>query len=198
MLERAEHLHQEGQRMLEESSQLRRVALELIFEDVTRFGAMLESEVIEVYGLSAIEGLTALRWVQAQDTPLGSVLHASNRGRKKMGLEGAYVPTLDPLLNYLARRRAVQLLSAQGYRLVQLEGLQGQVIRMKDARGRAVIVFARHGGYKSAGLHRAVEALLEEEGRGVRFVAFAEDVNDHVWAEKDIRLELRAFSELLN
>ena len=89
MLESAEHLHQEGQRMLEESSQLRRTALELIFKDVTRFGAMLESEVIEVYGSSAVEGLTALRWVQVQDTPLGSVMYASHRGRKKMGLGGS-------------------------------------------------------------------------------------------------------------
>ncbi len=186
--------------MLERSAEIRLQALKTVFEDIVLFGTMLEAEIIALYGDEALEGVRALKWIESENTELGRAWFGSNRGRKKVqGLNSYYNPNPTALLNALARRQAVKLLNAEGYRLVELGGLQGQVIRMKDARGRAVIVFARHGGYKSRGLHNAVDAFLQEEGRtGVRFVAFVEDVNDHLWAEKDMKLELRGFDELVN
>ncbi|NJK44936.1 MAG: hypothetical protein HC933_12190 [Pleurocapsa sp. SU_196_0] len=199
LLERAAALERRGRSLLEQSAQLRLEALRAVFDDVVFYGAMLEADVLEEHGGAALEGLWALKWVEAQDTPLGKVLYASHRGRKKVqGLFSYYVPETTALLNAVARRRAVAQMVAQGYRLMALEGVQGQIIRMKDARGRDTIVFARHGGYKAPGLKRAVEALLEELGGSVRFVAFVEDLNDHEWVDKSVRLELHAFSELVH
>ena len=40
------------------------MAITAFFEDVSRFGAMLESEAIEVYGPMAVMWLHAFRWVE--------------------------------------------------------------------------------------------------------------------------------------
>jgi hypothetical protein len=199
LLDQAQALKGEGQALLERSAELRQQALRAVFDDVVMYGAMLEADLLEAHGEEALEGLWALKWVEAQDTPLGRAVYASHRGRKKVqGLGSYYVPETSALLNAVTRRRAVAQMIAQGYRFVALEGVQGQIIRMKDPRGRDTIVFARHGGYKAPGLKRAVEALREELVGPVRFVAFVEDLNDHEWADKSVRLELRAFSELVH
>lgn len=127
-------------------------------QEIKRFGAITKSEASERFGADLIVGALRRRVCGERDTKIGPVLYLLHRGRKLLGMTGAFSPTDDGLMNAVCLRDAGLMLERRGVE-INLRTRKHAVSYTED--GKMILVLAQHDGYAFAVLRRLYKAIID-------------------------------------
>lgn len=131
-------------------------SLETLIADLGCYKAMLLEEATEKYGEATVKTGLAKKYYAAVETPLGQALSLAHKGRKQIGLTGAYRPTTNAVCNALALRQVSEALRAQGYKVEPRNRSTVWVSRSTET----FIALVRFTGYDYATVRRMCDRLI--------------------------------------
>jgi hypothetical protein len=130
----------------------------MLVADLARHKAILFDDAVQKYGAAVVEVALAKRYLTSMETPLGRALSLAHKGRRRVGLTGAYRPTNNSVCNALALRHVSETLRAQGY---AVEPRNRSIVRVSGCT-EAFIALVRFTGYDYATVRRMCDRLVGE------------------------------------
>lgn len=132
--------------------------LETLIADLGQNKAILVEDATQKYSAAIVATALTKKYLASMETPLGQALSLAHRGRKQVGLTGAYRPTNNALCNALALRHVSETLRAQGY---TVEPRNRSMVRVSGC-AEAFIALVRFTGYDYATVRRMCDRLAGE------------------------------------
>jgi hypothetical protein len=161
--------------------------LETLIADLGYSKAILIKEATEKYGDVTVNIGLKKKYFASVETPLGQALALAHKGRKQIGLTGAYRPTINAVCNALALRQVSEALRAQGYAVEPRNRSTVWASRPTDT----FIALVRFTGYDHATVRRMCDRLIGEgETSELRVYVGAEKVeklSQMVWPKTAAR-----------
>lgn len=133
-------------------------SLETLIADLGCYKAILLKDAIEKYGEITVKTGVSKKYLTSIETPLGQAFSLAHKGRKQIGLTGAYRPTTNAVCNALALRQVSEALRAQGYAIEPRNGSTFWASRSTET----FIALVRFTGYNYATVRRMCDRLIGE------------------------------------
>jgi len=162
-----------------------------LITDISKYKVMLVEEADKKYGSAVVESGTSKRYFKITQTPVGRVLFLAYKGRKTMGLRGAYYPTVDALTNALGVKCVIENLEEQGYQ-IEIVNRRSAIKAVRD--DDTFIAIVRYTGYDSSTIRRVFSRLISAgESSKLRVYVGKEkldELNKKVWYKSSEKPEI--------
>lgn len=129
-----------------------------LLETLRQHRAIFECEARKQYGAATIQQAIKTKYICRTATPVGSVLSLAYKGRRCVGLCGAYHPTLAALMNAAALWQVVTHLRQKGYDIE--EAPHRSAVQARNGHESFVVV-ARYTGFDRATIKRMFERFVQ-------------------------------------
>lgn len=129
-----------------------------LLNDLHQHRAMLYHQGQAQYGAATIDQAIHTKHLKISTTELGPVLLLAHKGRKNMGLCGAYNPSPSALVNAVAVRQVTLDLRQQGYQVCAAD----RRATLKAGRAEeAFVLVARYTGFDQATVRRLFQQFIQ-------------------------------------